>query len=217
MQSDKQQPTATGTSSTNSQTAAATQPTTEDRFDEAMTKALERREGLRRLGHLQALESLGRTMATEDEFVRRDMAIGEAASWGKTIELDDPMMPTQEGDEEMRLTSAGDITINFGERKPDEKKPEEPLEIRDDPQAADVDYERIARMIASGRPEPQSLMRRALPWVLAALGGGSAFGLWMNSGSGTDTDTQFELRFGDEKNGSSSDGVKFRVPQLPPI
>lgn len=194
MPSAEPQPKATGDSSTNLPD-----------FDQVMTLGIQRREGLRRLGHLAAIESLVTGMATEDEFMRRDYALNERSLHGDDAAeaVGSVSMPDSDGeDDEMRLMSAGDITINMGSDPAD--KPAAGSGDAASPQPAvpsppAIDYDRLAGLIgASAQPPAQpSLMSRLLPWALTALSAGTAAGLWLNSGDpGPDTDTQYELRLG---------------------
>lgn len=195
MPSEQQQPEETGASSTNS-------PEPTETMDEVLTSSLKRREGIRRLAHLQAIESMTENMATEDEFVRRDFAMNERALWGDEAsdQVGPVAMPDGE-DDEMRLTSAGDINISFGDRKdppPTETSSPEPVQI--DASSPGIDYEAIRQMIASNQTPSPSLASRVLPWALATLGLGGAAGVWMNSGGDPqpDTNTEYELRLGGE-------------------
>ena len=84
-------------------------PQTETEKDEAtLRKGFDRREGVRRLGHLLATKSIGRNLETEDAVFDQEMFGGSGSG-------------RRPRGEDMEVTAAGDVTVNNIHQAPPQK------------------------------------------------------------------------------------------------
>jgi len=182
-----QQPqTATGNASTTSQEEARAAARLQmDMNEEAMAaNSVSKHQDVRRLGMMLGLDSIDRNLQVEDAAAKRHMDAAHAmltAGEGVNDSDGDGDNGAEPGAEEMRIVSAGNVTIHAPQPAP-------PLEPP--PPIKPPDPVRPVDPVRPPAPPERPFWLRALPWVLAA----AALTGWLVTWLGGEPDTNYEMR-----------------------